>query len=108
MKKKIDHNKSGLAGECAVLSRLYQKGFDASLTFGNTKSFDIFGADSKTNEKFKIEVKTVSSRNKLTGGKWGKHLYWQLNKSILERNYKDISFAFVWLPEDDTDTEKPD
>ncbi|MCL2888479.1 MAG: hypothetical protein FWF35_04195 [Elusimicrobia bacterium] len=103
MPKNIDNNRSGLAGEFAVLSRLAQKGFDASLTFGNTKSVDILAVNNKTGEQFQIEVKTASYMKSLYGGKWGKHCFWNVGEKIFdqERKYNKKIFAFVWFPNEE-------
>jgi hypothetical protein len=82
----LDKNNVALAGEFAVLSQLALHGYDANMTLGRTKSFDIFVSHPKTKEMFKLEVKTKyrtsskeSTKSKLFGevvGKWmmqGKH-----------------------------------
>lgn len=107
MGDKINQNKSGLAGEFAVMSRLFRNDYDVSFTFGNTKSFDIFASkDSKT---FRIEVKTSSSMDKQYGEKsaWGKHCAWPVGTKILDRDCNNLFYAFVWLPKEE-DKEKPD
>ncbi|MCL1971972.1 MAG: hypothetical protein FWG57_03150 [Endomicrobia bacterium] len=99
----MNRNGNGLSGEFYVLSRLLRKGLDASLTFGNTKAVDIFVRNPNTRKSFNIEVKTTALEKEY-GGKWGKHLFWWLKESILERKeYSDKSFyfAFVWLQPND-------
>ena len=44
-----NNNQVSLAGEFAVLSQLFFRGFDASLTLGNTKGVDISGRHSGVN-----------------------------------------------------------
>jgi len=63
----IDKGKIGLAGELRVASELLKRGYDASITFGNSKATDImvFG---KNNRFIRIEVKTSkNNRNFVTG-----------------------------------------
>ncbi len=100
MGDKLSQNKSGLAGEFAVMSRLFRNDYDVSFTFGNTKSFDIFASkDSKT---FRIEVKTSSSRANPYGEKrksaWGEHYAWIVGNKILDRDCTNLFYAFVWFP----------
>src|SRR6266849_5150707 len=79
----LDKNTIALAGEFAVLSQLALQGYDANMTLGHTKSFDIFVSHPKTRKMFKLEVKTKyrnsskkSTKSKLFGeavGKWIMH-----------------------------------
>jgi hypothetical protein len=52
----------GLTGEFYVLAQLNARGFDASLTLGNTKGVDIIVMNNKNNKGYKVEVKTSSSK----------------------------------------------
>jgi len=79
----LDKNTIALAGEFAVLSQLALHGYDANMTLGHTKNFDIFVSHPKTRKMFKLEVKTKyrksskkSTESKLFGevvGKWMMH-----------------------------------
>lgn len=55
-------NSVSLAGEFAVLSQLAVRGYEASLTLGNTKSIDILVYDPKTDTSRQLEVKTNFER----------------------------------------------
>jgi hypothetical protein len=76
----LDKNTIALAGEFAVLSQLALHGYDANMSLGHTKSFDIFVSHPKTRKMFKLEVKTKyrtspkkSTKSKLFGevvGNW--------------------------------------
>ena len=52
----------GLTGEFYVLAQLHSRGYDASLTLGNTKGVDIIVMNNKTNKGFKVEVKTTTNK----------------------------------------------
>jgi hypothetical protein len=79
----LDKNTIALAGEFAVLSQLALQGYDANMTLGHTKSFDIFVSHPKTRKMFKLEVKTKyrnsskkSTKSELFGevvGNWIMH-----------------------------------
>ncbi|MCL2888478.1 MAG: hypothetical protein FWF35_04190 [Elusimicrobia bacterium] len=99
----INTNKSGLAGEFAVLSRLYKEGFDASISLNNTKGFDIFVQNPNSKTPFLIEVKTTLQRDKYVKSKkdfWGNYQYWKVD-NVLDRkeDYKGrkIFFCFVFF-----------
>lgn len=53
-----NNNSVSLAGEFAVLSQLFVRGYEASLTLGNTKSVDILVYDPNTEMSRQLEVKT--------------------------------------------------
>ena len=55
-------SQKGLAGEFYVLAQLTARGFDASLTLGNTKGVDILVMNNDKNIGFRVEVKTSSSK----------------------------------------------
>ena len=52
----------GLAGEFYVLAQLNARGYEASLTLGNTKGVDILVMNNDKNIGFKVEVKTSNSK----------------------------------------------
>ena len=55
-------SQKGLVGEFYVLAQLNARGYNASLTLGNTKSVDILVMNNKTNKGFKVEVKTTTNK----------------------------------------------
>lgn len=65
--EKLDKGKIGLAGEMRVASELLKKGYEASITFGNSKATDIVVFGDKNNF-LRVEVKTSKNqRNFVTG-----------------------------------------
>ena len=65
--EKLDKGKIGLAGEMRVASELLKKGYNASITFGNSKATDIVVFGDK-NRFLRVEVKTSKNqRNFVTG-----------------------------------------
>ena len=86
----------GLAGEFFVLAELFRRGYQASLTFGNTKKIDIF-AESPNGKTIKIQVKTTSKfpKNKI-------HSKWQVGRKTWEispEEQENLYFIFVLLNE---------
>ncbi len=58
----MEISNKGLTGEFYVLAQLNARGYNASLTLGNTKSVDILVMNNKTNKGFKVEVKTTTNK----------------------------------------------
>jgi hypothetical protein len=54
-----------MAGEFAVMEKLFRLGHEASLTFGNAKTVDIF-TKSPSGKMSQVSVKSIRG-----GGKWG-------------------------------------
>ncbi len=62
---RIPRNSVGLAGEFAALSQLTVRGYDASMTLGNTKNIDILVFDPVANKAYQLKVKTnLQTRNR--------------------------------------------
>ena len=82
----MDISQKGLAGEFYALAQLTARGFNASLTLGNTKGVDILVINKK-NKGYKVEVKTTTikpTKSKIEQAK-------QLNiKIILEKDWNKI------------------
>jgi len=55
--KKFEKQLTGMAGEFLTLGKLFKKGLQASITFGNAKGIDIF-AENANGKTFKVQVKT--------------------------------------------------
>lgn len=100
---KLDNSKVGITGEFYVLAQLTQRGFVATLTFGNTKGIDILIANEKINKIYKVEVKT-------SYGKLGRDLLfspdpvysWVMqakHETIFDHN---LIYCFVHINSDDT------
>ena len=99
-KSKIPPNSVGLAGEFAVLSRLILEGYDASMTFGNTKSVDILVYDPRTQKTYQVEVKTNrESRDKPSNSKiFGKFLTdWQMHEKHEKVEAPRLFYCFVHI-----------
>ena len=73
----MDITQKGLTGEFYVLAQLTSRGFNASLTLGNTKGVDILVINDKNNIGYKIEVKTSAKKR---GPKAKRPLSWILSK----------------------------
>ena len=52
-----DNQLTGMAGEFLTLGKLFKKGLQASITFGNAKAIDLFAENSK-GKTYKVQVKT--------------------------------------------------
>lgn len=89
-------NQISLAGEFAVLSQLALRGFDASLTLGNTKGVDILVLNPSNNKMFKVEVKTSERNKPSTDSLLGKSYYWIMDKKH-ETTITDLFYCFVNL-----------
>ncbi len=54
---------TGMAGEFLVVGQLFKRELQASVTFGNAKSIDIFAYNPRTERTFLVSVKTLRKRN---------------------------------------------
>ena len=61
----IDKQQLGMAGEYSVCAELLKKGYNASITMGNTKAVDVYVFTA--NGLRRIEVKTTRSNKFVTG-----------------------------------------
>jgi hypothetical protein len=68
----VDKNLIGLAGEMRVASEFLKKGYEASITFGNSKATDIvvFGMH---NRFIRVEVKTSKNQKNFVTGYYPKY-----------------------------------
>ena len=95
-----NNNSVSLAGEFAVLSQLFVRGYEASLTLGNTKSVDILVYDPNTEMSRQIEVKTnFERRNGPSNSRFFGNFItsWQMDRkheSILNPN---LFYCFVHI-----------
>ncbi|HDL02424.1 MAG TPA: hypothetical protein ENH20_01155 [Candidatus Pacearchaeota archaeon] len=95
----IESNKKSLAGEFYVMHRFFLKGYEATLTLGNTKGIDILVYNSKNNKQFKVEVKTTEM---ITNGKvFGKNMDWFMGKKHEDMEDDSLIYCFVFLSEDE-------
>ena len=54
---------TGMAGEFLTVGKLFKRGYQASVTFGNAKAIDVFVYNMKTNKSFTVQVKTSRYKN---------------------------------------------
>lgn len=95
-------NNIGLAGEFYVMHKLFLKGYEASLTLGNTKGVDILVYNPKNQKQFKVEVKTSTT---IQNAKlFGKNMTWFMNKKHESINDNNLIYCFVFI--DKTGKEK--
>ena len=62
IKKRVDGQMTGLAGEFFVAAELLKRKLQVSVTFGNAKSIDLF-AINENGSKYTVQVKSVRTRN---------------------------------------------
>src|SRR5215813_12795982 len=97
---RIPKNSVALAGEFAVLSQLVIRGYDASMTLGNTKQIDILVFDPTTKKAYQVEVKTNHERrNGPTASKlFGKFVTsWQMHAKHERITDLDLFYCFVHI-----------
>lgn len=107
---KISPNSVALAGEFAVLSQLSLRGYNASMTLGNTKGIDILVQNPTSRERFQVEVKTnLERRNGPSHSKlFGKFVTdWQMHAKH-EKEDADIFYCFVHINQNRKDSQKYD
>ena len=61
-KKRVDGQKTGLAGEFFVAAELLKRKLQVSVTFGNAKSIDLFALN-ENGRTCTVQVKSVRTRN---------------------------------------------
>lgn len=106
---RIPKNSVALAGEFAVLSQLAIRGYDASMTLGNTKNIDILVFDPITKKAYQVEVKTNHERrNGPTDSKFfGKFVTsWQMHEKHEHIKDPDLFYCFVHINTSRTDPPK--
>ena len=90
----MDITQKGLTGEFYVLAQLTSRGFNASLTLGNTKGVDILVMNDKNNIGYKIEVKTTQE---IRGPKSTRPISWLLSKKNEAYTDNNLIYCFVLL-----------
>jgi len=94
-------NHKDLSGEFAVLSQLLIRGFDASLTLGNTKGVDILVLDPIRNRMFKVEVKTTlfkASKERFVGE--GNFISWVMAAKHANQPDPNLFYCMVGINDD--------
>lgn len=61
--KHRDCQLSGMAGEFLTVGKLFKRGYQASVTFGNAKAVDILVYNSEIDKSFNVQVKTLRKKN---------------------------------------------
>jgi len=52
-----------MAGEFLTVGKLFKRGYQASVTFGNAKAVDVLVYNPNTDKSFKVQVKTLRHKN---------------------------------------------
>lgn len=91
----LSQNAIALAGEFAVLSQLFLRGFDANVTLGNTKSVDILASHPETGRLVRIEVKTTLGARPEVSRLFGRNMYWVMSKKNEAIADDDLFYCFV-------------
>lgn len=97
----LTKSQKSLAGEFAVLSQLYLRGYEANLTLGNAKGIDILVTDPSSGKMFKIEVKTSPHKEvseAFVGT--GKFMYWVMGAKHAEKPESDLFYCMVSILSD--------
>lgn len=63
LRPRVDHQVVGAAGEFLTAGKLFKRGYQASITYGNAKAIDIFVYNPQTRRTFKVQVKTQHRKN---------------------------------------------
>ena len=92
---KIHNNQKALAGEFAVLSQLALRGYDANMTLGNTKKVDILISNPKTENMYKLEVKTTTMLPSSPKGLFGRTLSWMMREQHEQTRDTNLFYCFV-------------
>ncbi|MDD3878015.1 MAG: hypothetical protein PHT69_15450 [Bacteroidales bacterium] len=61
--KKTNAQLTGMAGEFLTAGKLFKRGYQASITFGNAKAIDILVYNPVIDKSFVVQVKTLRSKN---------------------------------------------
>jgi hypothetical protein len=63
MPTKEDSQLTCMAGEFLVVSKLFKRRYQASVTLGNAKAIDVLAYNPATGKNFAVQVKTLRRRN---------------------------------------------
>lgn len=58
-----DQQITGMAGEFLTVGKLFKRGYQASVTFGNAKAIDVLVHNPRTDKSFSVQVKTLRYKN---------------------------------------------
>ena len=63
MPNNMDFQITSAAGELLTAGKLFKRGYQVSVTFGNAKAIDLFVFNSQTAKTFNVQVKTQRQKN---------------------------------------------
>ena len=63
MSTKVDSQLIGAAGEFLTAGKLFKRGLQVAVTYGNAKSIDLFVSNRSTGRTFVVQVKTQHKKN---------------------------------------------
>jgi hypothetical protein len=58
-----DQQLTGMAGEFLTVGKLFKRGYQASVTFGNAKAIDVLVYNPKNDKSYIVQVKTLRHKN---------------------------------------------
>ena len=58
-----DQQLTGMAGEFLTVGKLFKRGYQASVTFGNAKAIDVLVYNPENDKSYTVQVKTIRQRN---------------------------------------------
>jgi hypothetical protein len=61
--KNQDQQLTGMAGEFLTVGKLFKRGYQASVTFGNAKAIDVLVHNPKNDKSYIVQVKTLRQKN---------------------------------------------
>jgi hypothetical protein len=62
-KPSVDQQLTGMAGEFLTVGKLFKRGYQASVTFGNAKGIDVLVYNPTIDKSFTVQVKTLRHKN---------------------------------------------
>lgn len=61
--KNQDQQLTGMAGEFLTVGKLFKRGYQASVTFGNAKAIDVLVYNPKNDKSYIVQVKSLRQKN---------------------------------------------
>ncbi len=61
--KRIDSQITSMAGEFLIVGKLFKRGIQASVTYGNAKAIDVFAYNEVNQKNYNIQVKALREKN---------------------------------------------
>ena len=62
-KNNYDQQLTGMSGEFLTVGKLFKRGYQASVTFGNAKAIDVLVFNPKNDKSYIVQVKTLRKKN---------------------------------------------